>query len=99
MERLGGRKEMLGHFFTMYTKDATESLKLLEDAIDSGDGNQIRIHAHTIKGAAANIAALRVRDTAAAMENFAREGKTDDAALLLPQLKKKLKAFNQEFTG
>jgi CheY-like chemotaxis protein len=98
MERLGGREEMLGHFFAMFTKDVTSSLKLLQAAVMSDDREQIRNNAHTIKGASANISALRVREVAAAMESYAREGKTGDAARLLPKLTQELNTFNQEIT-
>jgi HPt (histidine-containing phosphotransfer) domain-containing protein len=54
----------------------------------------LRIQAHTIKGAAANISARRVRETAAAMEIHAREGRLDEVAALIPHLKDDLQAFN-----
>jgi len=99
LERLNGREEMLGHFYSLFSEDVTASLNLLQSAFKRGDNDQIRIQAHTIKGAAANIAALRVHEIAAAIERCAREGKTGDAAELLPKLKKELKIFNREISG
>jgi CheY-like chemotaxis protein/HPt (histidine-containing phosphotransfer) domain-containing protein len=96
LERLGGREELLGRFIGMFTKNVIGYLELLKSAIDLGDGEQIRIQAHTIKGAAANIAAHRIRESAAAMESFAREGNIGDAAGLLATLTSELKAFHNE---
>jgi len=96
LERLGGREEMLGRFISMFTKNVTGYLELLKSGIELGDGEQIRIQAHTIKGAAANIAAHRIRETAAAMEHFARAGNIGDAAGLLAKLTSELKEFNHE---
>jgi HPt (histidine-containing phosphotransfer) domain-containing protein len=80
----------------MFTKNVAAYLELLKSGIEHNDGDQIRIQAHTIKGAAANIAAHRIRETAADMETCAREGKLDDASALLPKLTSELEAFNHE---
>jgi len=96
LERLGGREEMLGRFIEMFTRNVAGYMESLKSAIDAADGEQMRIQAHTIKGAAANIAAWRVRETAAAMEVHSRDGRIAEAAELFRQLKKEVDEFNRE---
>jgi CheY-like chemotaxis protein/HPt (histidine-containing phosphotransfer) domain-containing protein len=99
LERLGGREEMVARFIEMFNKNVAGYLELLAAAIDRKDAEQIRIQAHTIKGAAANISASRMRATAAAMESHAREGKFDEAAVLFSQLKDDHEAFQAVVFG
>ena len=96
LERLGGHEELMGKFIDMFTRNVNGYMELLKAAVLSGDGEQIRIQAHTIKGAAGNISALRVHKTAAVMETHAREGNVEEATLLLPQLTADLEAFQRE---
>lgn len=96
LERLGGRDEMLGRFIDMFIKNVTDYMTSLKSAIDSADGEQVRILAHTIKGAAANIAARRVKETAAAMEVHARAGRVAEASELFRQLQDEIDVFNRE---
>jgi signal transduction histidine kinase/DNA-binding response OmpR family regulator len=93
LERLGGREEMLGRFIEMFTKNVTGYMESLASAIQSKDCEQIRIQAHTIKGASGNIAARKMWETAAAMEGHARENRLDEAIALLPQLKSDFDVF------
>jgi len=96
LERLGGREELLGRFTDMFTGNVAGYMESLVSAIESGDRDQVRIQAHTIKGAAANIAARRVRETATAMEAHAREGRFAEASGLLQRLKDEIDEFNSE---
>jgi CheY-like chemotaxis protein/nitrogen-specific signal transduction histidine kinase/HPt (histidine-containing phosphotransfer) domain-containing protein len=96
LERLGGREEMLGRFIDMFNNNVGGYLDLLAAAIESGNIEQVRIQAHTIKGAAANISARRIRETASAMELHAREGQLDEAAGLLQKLKDDFGDFTAE---
>jgi HPt (histidine-containing phosphotransfer) domain-containing protein len=96
LERLGGREDMLGRFIAMFNRNVAGYMEALLSAAERGDGEQLRIQAHTIKGAAGNISARRMRETAAAIEAYAREGRLDDATSLIPQLKEDLQAFGRE---
>jgi two-component system, sensor histidine kinase and response regulator len=93
LERLGGREEMLGRFIDMFIRNVDGYMALLLSAVEAGDTAQVRIQAHTIKGAAANIAARRVRETAYTIETHAREGSISEAVELLQQLKAEVDAF------
>jgi CheY-like chemotaxis protein/HPt (histidine-containing phosphotransfer) domain-containing protein len=99
LERLGGREEMLGRFIGMFTQNVSGFLEALETAVDRGDHEQMRIQAHTIKGAAGNISARRIYETASAMESHIREARITETAQLLDTLKNDVEAFRQQTNG
>ncbi len=99
LERLGGREEMLGRFIGMFSRNVAGYMELLQSAAARGDTEQIRIQAHTIKGAAGNISACVVRETATALEALAREGRLDEAVAMIGQLTDDLQAFYAEISS
>ena len=99
LERVGGREELLGKFIGMFTRNVSSYMEALMSAAEQGDGEQVRIQAHTIKGAAGNISASRMRETAISIEISAREGRLDDATGLIPKLKEDMAAFEREVAG
>ncbi|HIJ94322.1 MAG TPA: response regulator [Desulfuromonadales bacterium] len=94
LERLGGRDDMMGRFLEMFSRNVAGYMEQLRSAAERGDTEQLRIQAHTIKGAAGNISARVVRETAAALETLAREGKVDEAVAMIDRLAGDLKAFD-----
>jgi HPt (histidine-containing phosphotransfer) domain-containing protein len=96
LERLGGREEMLARFIEMFTKNVTGYMESLESAMQSKDCEQVRIQAHTIKGAAGNISARKMWETAAAMEAHARGNRLDEAIGLMPHLRNDFSDFHHE---
>ena len=99
LERVGGREELLGKFIEMFTRNVSSYIEALMSAAERGDGEELRIQAHTIKGAAGNISARRLRETAFSIEINAREGRLDDATALIPKLKEDMLAFEREVAG
>jgi len=95
LERLGGAEAMLPRFIDMYRKGVAATMAALEEAIAAGNADNVRIHAHAIKGSSANIGALQVRETAARLEEAAKAGDISGAPLALTSLKAQLEAFNQ----
>ena len=96
LERLGGREDMLGRFIEMFTRNVAGYMEALVSAAERGDGEQVRIQAHTIKGAAGNISARLIWETAAVIEAHAREGRLDAAIGMIAQLQDDLQAFQHE---
>ena len=74
----------------------TNFLALEESPGDLDLLNAIFRSVHTIKGAAGNIAARQVRETAAAIELHAREGRLDEALGLVRKLTEDFQAFQRE---
>jgi HPt (histidine-containing phosphotransfer) domain-containing protein len=96
LERLGGHEEVLARFIGMFTSNVVGYMELLLTAVECCDGEQVRIQAHTIKGAAANIAAHRVRETASAIETLARERRLNEATGLVQQLRNDIEEFSND---
>ncbi len=93
LERLGGRSDMVETFVGLFKKNTDSFLIALRGALDRVDPDQVRIQAHTIKGAAANIAALRMQQTAAAIEVEAKKGSLEGVAELVHQLQDEFEEF------
>jgi two-component system, sensor histidine kinase and response regulator len=96
LERLGGRSDMLETFIGMFKANTGGLLIALREALDHADFDQVRIRAHTIKGAAANISALRMQETAAAIESRARKGSLEGVAERVCQLEAEFEEFGRE---
>ena len=93
LERLGGKDDMVPLFLDMFIENTAGYLVALREAFNTDNGEQVRIQAHTIKGAAANISALKIRATASALEIAAREGQRDEWRRLLAQLDSEYEKF------
>ncbi len=96
LERLGGREEMIERFIAMFTRNVAAFQESLLSAVENRDGEQIRIQAHSIRGAAGNISARRVWRTASDIEAHAREGRLDEVAGLVLQLNNEIENFKNE---
>jgi PAS domain S-box-containing protein len=69
-------REILGIFQT----DSTANRKLLRDAVEARDCDEVRNTAHAFKGMLANLAASPASQAAAHLEMLAKEGKAEDFA-------------------
>jgi predicted ATPase/signal transduction histidine kinase/DNA-binding response OmpR family regulator len=68
-------------------------MEKLKTALAEKDAEGIRLHAHTIKGSCATIAAHRMADAAYHVETAGREGKTDLAVSLTETLENEFRMF------
>ncbi|MEI6205207.1 MAG: response regulator [Desulfuromonadales bacterium] len=95
-ERLGGHSEMFGRFIGMFKKGVAENLVALRTAVESGDSGRTHVQAHTIKGAAANITAEKIRATATALDDQAKAGEMAGAMKLVERLEEEFAEFVRE---
>jgi two-component system, sensor histidine kinase and response regulator len=93
LERLGGGEEMLARFLSMFIAHAAKYLGSVREAVAGGDPEQVRVQAHTLKGAAANISALTMQRIAAALEEMGRQGKLEGAEAMVGELESAYAAF------
>jgi signal transduction histidine kinase/DNA-binding response OmpR family regulator/HPt (histidine-containing phosphotransfer) domain-containing protein len=93
LERLGGKHEMVSKFLDMFINNSAGYLGGLRQAIESDNQEQVRIQAHTIRGAAANISAYRIKETATALEVTASEGNHGRWCELLARLESEYEEF------
>jgi HPt (histidine-containing phosphotransfer) domain-containing protein len=93
LNRLGGRRDTIPRFLELFRNGIAHQRQELESAASSGDPEAVRVTAHAIKGAAANIAALRVYEVAARIERKSYEGLFEAAVALIPELYDELSRF------
>ena len=72
-------KELLQSFID----DSKKNIDSVRHFIEKGDGPQARIASNTIKGAAASIGALKIRDAAQRLEDILERGDIDNAEKIL----------------
>ena len=95
IERLGGRSEMVPRFVGLFYKGVLPQMEGLVSALAAEDTDGVRRHAHAIKGAAGNIAALRIQQTAAMLESSAKQGDLPDASQWLVLLQHEYRTFTE----
>lgn len=74
LERIGGNEAFLSRLIRSFIDSATVHLAALAAAVERVDAAAIRMQAHAIKGAAANIGAGQLHELSAAMEAAAQAG-------------------------
>ena len=86
LNELGEEWELLEEILGIFQESTASDLKLLREAIGSGNSDQAIRRAHKIKGAAANINAEGVRKAACDIETAVRAGSTQETNALMKNL-------------
>ena len=86
-------RDILGGFMT----DAQNRLKILEQAVMDGELAVVTAHAHSIKGAAANLGAEVLQDAARHLETAARDGRGHACGPALDALQGAIRTLFEEF--
>jgi CheY-like chemotaxis protein len=86
IDRLMGNENLARRAAARFLEETPRQLLALSAALGAQDAESAHRHAHSIKGAAANVSAAPVRDLAAELEQLGHEARLDDAARLLPTL-------------
>jgi len=100
MERLEGNQVYLSKLLEICINSTTEHMESLADAILRQNNSDIRLEAHTIKGASANIGANVMMKIAESMENAAKScelADMDDTYQLLTQSFKEFKSVVEKY--
>jgi HPt (histidine-containing phosphotransfer) domain-containing protein len=87
VERLDGDEEIAREVAEAFVESSREILELLDSAVAANDIEKVRLHAHSIKGAAANIGANALASTAGIVENAGRDGDLEIARQALPEIR------------
>ncbi len=74
LDRIGGDEALMCRFVALFHKTATEQIEQFKVLLARGDLSGIRGGAHKLRGAAANISALRIMETADRLESSALAG-------------------------
>jgi PAS domain S-box-containing protein len=86
VERLMGNEDLAQRIVRGFVDDMPHQLALLAQAVNSLDGNALRLAAHSIKGAAANVGGLEMSGIAWKLEQAGSAGDLTAAAATLPEL-------------
>lgn len=74
LKRLGGKKELLIKIMQSFVDESHRMMSALGTAITQDDLPNIQLHAHSIKGSAANVSAQQLQALAKTMEFSAKNG-------------------------
>jgi len=86
---------MIPRFVGLFCKGFLTQMEGLVSALAAGDADEVRRHAHAIKGSTGNIAALRMHRTAALMEAAAKEGDLTKVPQRLATLQEEYREFTE----
>ena len=89
------RDEVL-HLLSVYLKACQEDLRQASQAVASADGALLATHAHSIKGASANLKIEDARAAAEALETMGRSGTMTEAATQIARLEAALTRVQAE---
>lgn len=87
LKRSLGKEKLMRSLIAMFLKSTPNQVEELGKACAGSDTEQVRMLAHTIKGGAANLSALRVQQSALELEEQAKQGATGDYPKTFLQLK------------
>lgn len=93
LERLNGDEELLKEVLRMFLDSVGEGITNLKIGITQGDIEQVKLNAHTLKGAASNVIAEGVRKAAEEIEQLAIDNQLDQAGEKIDNLENELEIF------
>ena len=86
LETLDGDEDICAQILEMFLEDAPVQLTKLRQGLEQNDASVVERQAHSLKGAAANIGADRMRGSAASLEIVGREKNLDSTAAMFEEL-------------
>ena len=95
LRRCMGKRELAGRLVRVFLDESARDLKELEAALHEQDAARLTAIAHRLKGAAGNVSAEAVRETAAQLEELGRVGDLTLAAEAFVRLRAKAEALGR----
>ncbi|MBA2269066.1 MAG: PAS domain S-box protein [Chthoniobacterales bacterium] len=93
-----GEPDLLAELVEMFLPDASARLKTLRGAVKRGDERFVERAAHTLKGSALNMGAVRMSEICAELEEVGRSGDLVRALQLLDQLDAEFSRVSRELS-
>lgn len=91
LARLDGDRDLLETIWKAFLKEATSKLDGIRKALEAGDAPVLERHAHSVKGAAASIGAMALKEAAFGMETAAKQGKMERVGADYPLFESELR--------
>ncbi len=98
LQRVEGDLELAKQLGEMFLEDARETMGVLRDRIGENDADGIMRAAHSLKGASANLSALRLRRISGDLEQAAKENRLSRAGEIFAILETEVENFRHELT-
>ncbi len=95
----GGDRKLLNEIVVLFRRDSLASIAAIEAAIESRDPEALRMAAHALKGALANLGAGAARRAAAEMEDIGRSASLEGAAEACSRLETELAKLERALVG
>jgi HPt (histidine-containing phosphotransfer) domain-containing protein len=86
-ELVMGNELLARRIIRRFVDDMPRQLALLAQAVSDGDAGQVRLTAHSIKGAAASVSGREIREASWKLEQHGRDGNLAGTAPLLVELR------------
>jgi two-component system, sensor histidine kinase and response regulator len=80
LRRIGGDETLLSDLIGIFLEDCPGQMTAIRTALDKSDPEQLRMAAHSLKGAAANLSGSAVSEAARALEHLGAGGAVDRTA-------------------
>ena len=96
LERLDNDSELAAEIAAVYLIEAAKLQQEIASALERGDAEALRYHAHSIKGATGNIGNEPLHEVAFQLEQSGREGNLARGAEVFPEFQRLLAATNTE---
>jgi len=96
LRRLMGDRQMAGKILRGFLHDVPSQLSNIRARLDAADASGVRLQAHALKGAAATVAAERLRAAALELEGAGATGQLDHCAELLRRVTEEFERFKAE---
>jgi CheY-like chemotaxis protein/HPt (histidine-containing phosphotransfer) domain-containing protein len=93
MDRLDGDQELAGIVLDTFFEHIPDIIARLEESLAKANSAGAVLHAHTIKGAAANAGGAALSETARKIEMEGRKGNMASAKSLMPEILKRFELF------
>jgi PAS domain S-box-containing protein len=93
LDRMMGDEELGKVIMAGFVGDIPTQINRLKSALENREISDARIHAHTIKGASANVGAVGLRKVALEIEMAAKNGEMDKASALFPSIEHQFDQF------
>jgi two-component system sensor histidine kinase/response regulator len=94
-DRLDGDKELFYEICDVFIADFSEHLQAMRNARSSNDPVKIKEHAHTVKGALANLSMKKAAGIAMQLELAGKEGKIENTETLMSLLSEEVEYLKQ----
>ena len=95
----GGDSELLNELVLLFLQMVPAQLATMKEALSTGDSTSMRHEAHSLKGAAGALGAVRIRKLAEDIEVLVNKGSLETAQPLVEAIERLITQLKQEHTA